>query len=158
MEIANGRAQTLLYQLASVRNEKAVRLLIDGKSTANINAQDTNENPPLYSAARANYATIVHRTGGDRNARDDARQRILHRVARDGSDDAVRLLLEISPEKDARDNDQTPLYIAARYIREGTVHPMKGTRSLWTLLLKGQERKGQPWQKPLHIAVNMRQM
>lgn len=79
---------------------------------------------------------------GATETQEDARQRILHRVARDGSDDAVRFLLEISPEKDARDNDQTPLYIAARYNREGTVHPMKGTRSLWTLLLKAKDNHG----------------
>ena len=129
MEIANGQRQTLLYQLASVGNERAVELLINGELSANINAQDMHSNPPLYAAAKGNHRSIVQLLARQENIdkeakNDDDGQTILHRVAGEGSEEAIQLLLEIKPEieKDALDKaGQTPLYVAAKCNHKGAV-------------------------------------
>ncbi|KAJ6256897.1 hypothetical protein Dda_7780 [Drechslerella dactyloides] len=124
-EMMNGDGQTLLYQFASIGDENAVMLLLSGKNKANVDAQDIDLNPPIYAAAKGNHAfvmQILDGNGADKTARNEAGETVLHRLAREGCQHGVDLLLKFAADREALDGmHQTPLYLAARSDRKEVV-------------------------------------
>ena len=115
--------QTPLWWAACNNDVDMVQLLLD--AGADIESKNTDHQTPLWWAARTGCLSVVKRlldAGADVNSKDKNDQTPLSWAVSKQNRDMIKLLRERGAKKGSRDNEQTPLWRAAR---SSNLNPIK---------------------------------